>query len=101
MWLRQYVVMLGIWDLTSRGDELLLYRPNTVLANRWDDGADFRDLVIGRDITEAPETATFEDVASRIVVRGKDGLEVTETNPRSEERRVGKDGRARRSTASQ
>src|SRR5690625_4756662 len=77
----QNLVELGIVDWTTRGDELLLYRPNTVLANRWDGDADFRDLVIGRDITEAPETATFEDVASRIVVRGKDGLEVTETNP--------------------
>ncbi|MCF6467410.1 hypothetical protein FAF44_03135 [Nonomuraea sp. MG754425] len=70
----------GVLDWTMSGRTLRVYNEGTVL------GEDLTvspgvDLRLGRDIDDAPATATLEDLASAILVRGEAGLSVEVTNP--------------------
>ncbi|WP_162795819.1 fibronectin type III domain-containing protein [Nonomuraea lactucae] len=71
----------GVLDWTMTGRRLRVYREGTVLGRQPGAGAGPVDLRLGRDIDEAPDTATLEDFATAILVRGEKGLAVEVTNP--------------------
>ncbi|MGR6915432.1 hypothetical protein ACU635_14400 [[Actinomadura] parvosata] len=71
----------GVIDWTMSGRELCVYNEGTVLGHDLASGGAPVDLRFGRDIDEAPDTATLEDIASAILVRGEQGLMVEVTNP--------------------
>ncbi len=68
-------------DWTMSGRELRVYNEGTVLGHDRASGSAPVDLRFGRDIDEAPDSATLEDIASAILVRGEQGLIVEVTNP--------------------
>lgn len=71
----------GVCDWTMSGRELCVYNEGTVLGHDLASGGAPVDLRLGRDIDEAPDSATLEDIASAILVRGEKGLTVEVTNP--------------------
>jgi hypothetical protein len=71
----------GVIDWTMSGRELCVYNEGTVLGHDLASGGAPVDLRFGRDIDEAPDSATLEDIASAILVRGEQGLMVEVTNP--------------------
>ncbi|TYB71253.1 fibronectin type III domain-containing protein [Nonomuraea sp. PA05] len=71
----------GVCDWTMAGRTLRVYNEGTVLAEDLASGPAPVDLRLGRDIDDAPATATLEDLATAILVRGDAGLTVERTNP--------------------
>ncbi|MFI9553729.1 fibronectin type III domain-containing protein [Nonomuraea endophytica] len=70
----------GIVDWCLQGRTLHVYNEGTVLSANKATGDAPVDLRLGRDITEAPDDATLEDLASAILIRGEAGLAVEVTN---------------------
>ncbi|MFG3438318.1 hypothetical protein ACGF0J_13835 [Nonomuraea sp. NPDC047897] len=71
----------GVIDWRMQGRALQVYNPDTVLGADRASGPSPVDLRLGRDITEAPDTATLEDAVSAILIGGEGGLSVEVTNP--------------------
>lgn len=71
----------GVCDWTMAGRTLRVYNEGTVLGEDLATGPAPVDLRLGRDIDDAPATATLEDLATAILVRGEAGLSVEVTNP--------------------
>ncbi|MFI6497189.1 fibronectin type III domain-containing protein [Nonomuraea typhae] len=71
----------GVIDWCMRGRVLHVYNEGTVLAHDLSVGGSVVDLRLGRDIVEAPDDATLEDLASAIMIRGEAGLTIEVTNP--------------------
>jgi hypothetical protein len=65
----------GLLDFTMAGRSLGVYNADTVMAG--DSGA---RLLKGRDLTEAPYTATGEGIASHVFLAGDKGLTFERTN---------------------
>ncbi|MEW1838561.1 fibronectin type III domain-containing protein [Nonomuraea angiospora] len=70
----------GVLDWTMTGRTLHVYREGTILGRQHGSGAGAIDLRLGRDIDEAPDTATLEDLATAILIKGEKGLTVEVTN---------------------
>lgn len=71
----------GMCDWAMQGRELQLYNPDTALAVDRTTGADPTTLRLGRDVTNAPSDESIEDLISRAVLRGDNGLLLVEDNP--------------------
>ncbi|MEV4078945.1 hypothetical protein AB0J43_01460 [Nonomuraea fuscirosea] len=71
----------GVLDWTMAGRTLRVYNEGTVLGEDLATGPAPVDLRLGRDIDDAPATATLEDLATAILVRGDGGFSVEVTNP--------------------
>ncbi|MEU7855268.1 hypothetical protein [Nonomuraea sp. NPDC049141] len=71
----------GVLDWTMSGRTLRVYNEGTILGEDLASGPAPVDLRLGRDIDDAPATATLEDLATAILVRGEAGLTVEVTNP--------------------
>lgn len=66
----------GLCDFTMAGRSLRIYKPETVMA-----GASGATLLKGRDLTEAPYTATLEGLASYAFLMGDGGKTFERANP--------------------
>ncbi|WP_188197209.1 fibronectin type III domain-containing protein [Nonomuraea sp. SYSU D8015] len=71
----------GVLDWTMSGRTLRVYNEGTILGEDLATGPGPVDLRLGRDIDDAPATATLEDLVTAILVRGEKGLAVEVTNP--------------------
>jgi hypothetical protein len=71
----------GVLDWATRGRTLRVFNPDTVLGRDLAVGAAPVDLRLGRDITEAPDTGTLEDVASAVFTQGEGTARLEVTNP--------------------
>ncbi|GAB2918757.1 hypothetical protein ACFMQL_20585 [Nonomuraea fastidiosa] len=71
----------GVLDWTMRGRTLRVFNEGTELGRDLAGGVAPVDLRLTRDIDEAPDSATLEDLATAILVRGEAGLSVVVTNP--------------------
>ncbi|SDL72987.1 hypothetical protein SAMN05421874_12818 [Nonomuraea maritima] len=71
----------GVLDWTMSGRTLRVFREGTVLGRQNASGGSPVELRFGRDIDEAPDSATLEDFATAILVRGEKGLAVEVNNP--------------------
>ncbi|MEV1167332.1 fibronectin type III domain-containing protein [Nonomuraea sp. NPDC049784] len=71
----------GVLDWTMSGRTLRVYREGTTLGRQLGTGGSPVELRLGRDIDEAPDSATLEDFATAILIRGEKGLAVEVTNP--------------------
>ncbi len=71
----------GVLDWTMSGRTLRVYREGTALGRQLGTGGSPVELRLGRDIDEAPDSATLEDLATAILIRGEKGLAVEVTNP--------------------
>lgn len=67
------------WTMARR--TLRAYNEGRILGEDLASGHAPVDLRLGRDIDDAPATATLEDLASAILVRGEAGLSVEVVNP--------------------
>ncbi|MEV0821960.1 hypothetical protein [Nonomuraea rubra] len=70
----------GVCDFRMSGRTLQLFNPDT-LNDDLATGAAPVDLRYGRDIAEAPDDGTLEDLASSVLLVGDNGLIKTFTNP--------------------
>ncbi|MEU4330043.1 fibronectin type III domain-containing protein [Nonomuraea dietziae] len=71
----------GVCDWRMIGRTLHVYNEGGFLATDRANGPAPVDLRLGRDIVEAPDDATLEDLSSAILIRGEGGLAVEVTNP--------------------
>lgn len=71
----------GVCDWQMTGRVLQVYNEGTALGRQLAAGPAPVELVLGRDIDQAPDDATLEDAASAILVVGEEGLRVEVTNP--------------------
>lgn len=71
----------GVCDWSAQGRELQVYNPDTALAVDRTTGASPLDLRLGRDLTAAPSDESIEELISRAVLRGDNGLLLVEDNP--------------------
>ncbi|GGM65242.1 hypothetical protein GCM10012275_39760 [Longimycelium tulufanense] len=71
----------GVVDWTMSGRTLRIYNADTVLGRDLAAGDAPVDLRLGRDITDAPDTGTLEEVASAVYVKGDGGTHLEITNP--------------------
>lgn len=71
----------GVVDWTMTGRTLRMVNADTTLARNLTDGPTPVDLRLGRDITEAPDTGTLEDVASAVYVKGEGTARLELVNP--------------------
>ncbi|MEV6154909.1 fibronectin type III domain-containing protein [Nonomuraea sp. NPDC052129] len=71
----------GVIDWTMSGRTLRVFNEGSELGNDLASGPAPVDLRLSRDIDEAPDTATLEDLATAILIRGEAGLSVEVTNP--------------------
>src|SRR5690606_17926597 len=71
----------GVLDWTMRGRTLRVVNEGMELGRDLASGAAPVDLRLTRDIDEAPDSATLEDLATAILIRGEAGLAVEVTNP--------------------
>ncbi|MEU6789884.1 fibronectin type III domain-containing protein [Nonomuraea angiospora] len=71
----------GVLDWTMSGRTLRVYREGSTLGRQLGTGGSPVELRLGRDIDEAPDSATLEDLATAILIRGEKGLAVEVTNP--------------------
>jgi hypothetical protein len=71
----------GMCDWRTAARELLLYNPDTALAPDLTVGANPVALQLGLDMTEAPSDQSIEDLVSRVLLRGDNGLTLTVDNP--------------------
>ncbi|AQZ62741.1 unnamed protein product [[Actinomadura] parvosata subsp. kistnae] len=71
----------GVLDWTMQGRVLRAFNEGTTLARDFATGPAPVDLRMGRDVTDAPDDATLEDVSTAILIVGENGLQVEVTNP--------------------
>ncbi|MEU7911307.1 fibronectin type III domain-containing protein [Microbispora bryophytorum] len=71
----------GVCDFRVTGRTVQVFNADTVLNRDLASGPAPVDLRYGRDIAEAPDDATLEDVASSVLVVGDNGLVKTFNNP--------------------
>lgn len=71
----------GVVDWTTNGRTLRVFNADTALGRPLADGDAPVDLRLGRDITNAPDTATFEDLASAVYVKGEGTARLELVNP--------------------
>ncbi|MCP3799737.1 hypothetical protein NLX83_10755 [Allokutzneria sp. A3M-2-11 16] len=71
----------GVLDWTLSGRTLRVFNADTALGRNLAEGDSPVDLRLGRDITEAPDTGTLEDVASAVYVKGEGAARLELTNP--------------------
>ncbi|MGW4639540.1 hypothetical protein ACWEN6_13480 [Sphaerisporangium sp. NPDC004334] len=71
----------GVINWQMQGRSLRVYNADTTLNRDLAAGPAPVDLRFGRDISEAPDDATMEDVSSAILIAGENGLQVEVTNP--------------------
>ncbi|MFG3438321.1 hypothetical protein ACGF0J_13850 [Nonomuraea sp. NPDC047897] len=70
----------GVCDFRMSGRTVQVYNADTQLSRDLASGPGPVDLRYGRDIAEAPDDGTLEDVASSVLVVGDNGLVETYTN---------------------
>ncbi|PZG20594.1 fibronectin type III domain-containing protein [Nonomuraea aridisoli] len=70
----------GVIDWAMQGRTLRVWNEGTVLGDDLASGPAPVDLRLGRDITEAPDEGTLEDLASAILIEGEDGFSLEVTN---------------------
>ncbi|WP_158852837.1 hypothetical protein [Saccharothrix deserti] len=71
----------GVVDWTMYGRTLRVFNADATLARDLTTGDNPVDLRLGRDITDAPDTATLEDVASAVYVKGEGPARLELVNP--------------------
>ncbi|GAA5046606.1 hypothetical protein HNP84_009757 [Thermocatellispora tengchongensis] len=71
----------GVCDFQVSGRTVQVFNADTVMERDLASGPGPVDLRYGRDIAEAPDDGTLEDVASSVLVVGDNGLVKTFTNP--------------------
>lgn len=71
----------GVVDWTMTGRTLRVFNADTALARDLATGSTPVDLRLGRDITDAPDTGTLEDVASAVYVKGEGSARLELVNP--------------------
>jgi hypothetical protein len=71
----------GVVDWTMTGRTLRVFNADTMLGRNLADGDTPIDLRLGRDITDAPDTGTLEDVASAVYVKGEGTARLELVNP--------------------
>ncbi|MFI6909645.1 hypothetical protein ACIBKY_50880 [Nonomuraea sp. NPDC050394] len=67
----------AVLDFRTTGRTVQLFNADTQLGRDLATGPAPVDLRYGRDVVEAPETGTLEDRASRVLVRGEGGFQIT------------------------
>ncbi|MEU8195222.1 hypothetical protein AB0C10_15725 [Microbispora amethystogenes] len=71
----------GVIDWCMTGRTLEVYNPETALARNLADQADPVDLRLGRDVDQAPDDGTLEDLSNAILIAGENGFTQEVTNP--------------------
>ncbi|MEU1393658.1 MULTISPECIES: fibronectin type III domain-containing protein [unclassified Nonomuraea] len=71
----------GIVDWAMQGRTLRVWNEGTALAEDLASGPAPVDLRLGRDVVEAPDEGTLEELASAILIEGEDGFSLEVTNP--------------------
>jgi hypothetical protein len=71
----------GVVDWTMSGRTLHVVNADTTLARNLAGGDTPVDLRLGRDITDAPDTGTLEDLASAVYVKGEGTARLELVNP--------------------
>ncbi|MFE1104020.1 hypothetical protein ACFW4K_26190 [Nocardiopsis alba] len=74
----------GVCDWRFEGRTLRLFGPETVMATDRASGEAPVDLRLGRDITDAPEDGSLEDVVSHLLLEGDEGFRLELANPDAE-----------------
>ncbi|MEV0617557.1 fibronectin type III domain-containing protein [Nonomuraea sp. NPDC050404] len=64
----------GVIDWRMRGRELQVFNEGTVMATDRSSGPALVDLWLGRDVDQAPDDATLEDLSSAILIAGENGF---------------------------
>ncbi|MEU4511786.1 hypothetical protein AB0G05_20020 [Nonomuraea wenchangensis] len=70
----------GVCDFRMQGRTLQVFNPDTELERDLAAGPAPVDLRFGRDVVQAPDVGTFEDLASAALVVGDDGFRASYTN---------------------
>jgi hypothetical protein len=71
----------GVVDWAMQGRTLRVWNEGTALAPDLASGLAPVDLRLGRDVVEAPDEGTLEELASAILIEGEDGFSLEVTNP--------------------
>lgn len=71
----------GVIDWRMRGRALEVFNEGTVMAVNRSSGPTLVDLRLGRDVDQAPDDATLEDVSTAILIAGENGFTHEVTNP--------------------
>lgn len=71
----------GVVDWVMTGRTLRVFNADTVLARDLGAGDKPVDLRLGRDVTDAPDEGTFEELASAVFVKGEGTARLELTNP--------------------
>lgn len=74
----------GVCDWRFEGRTLRLFDPETAMATDRAFGDAPVDLRLGRDITDAPEDGSLEDVVSHLLLEGDEGFRLELANPDAE-----------------
>ncbi len=71
----------GVIDWCMNGRTLEVYNPETALARNLASGTAPVDLRLGRDVDQAPDDGTLEDLSNAILIAGENGFTREVTNP--------------------
>ncbi len=71
----------GVIDWRMNGRVLEVFNEGTVMARDLSAGPGLVDLRLGRDVDQAPDDATLEDVSTAILIAGEGGFTHEVTNP--------------------
>lgn len=71
----------GVIDWQMQGRTLRVFNGDAALNRDLASGAAPVDLKLGRDVTEAPTTGTWENASNAILIAGEQGLSVEVTSP--------------------
>lgn len=71
----------GVVDWCMQGRTLQLYNTDTTLAPDYSTGDSPVTLHLAIDVTEAPEEESLEEVIGRVLIRGDNGLTISQDNP--------------------
>ncbi|SDI50629.1 hypothetical protein SAMN05421505_16113 [Sinosporangium album] len=71
----------GVIDWQMQGRTLRVFNEGTTLAPDLAGGLSPVALRLGRDVVDAPDEATLEELASAILIEGEEGLSLEVTNP--------------------
>ncbi|MFE3461377.1 hypothetical protein ACFXKD_27855 [Nocardiopsis aegyptia] len=64
----------GVCDWRWNGRTLQAYNPDTVLGRDLSAGPDMVDLLVGRDVTDAPDSGSLEDLVTDVYLQGEGGF---------------------------
>ncbi|OLT27739.1 hypothetical protein BJF83_17280 [Nocardiopsis sp. CNR-923] len=64
----------GVCDWRFNGRTLQVFNADTTLGRNLATGPDSVDLLVGRDITDAPDTASLEDLVTDVYLQGEGGF---------------------------